>query len=87
MSTTVTAPRRIIPDMGRKKATGGKHTTKRVNVGMPDKWHAIARKLAAKRQQPVTFLLIALLKAEAEAQGIGDMPTPPWEEDEGAEGG
>lgn len=82
MSTTAEPKTHIIARMAKKKP-GGKHKTARVNVGMPEPWHAVARKLAAKRQQPVTYLLIALLKAEAEKQGVQEVPVPPWEEAEG----
>jgi hypothetical protein len=71
--------------MGKKKPTGGKHKTERVNVGMPEPWHAVARKLAAKRQQPVLYTLIALLEREAKEQGIGGLPVPPWEADDAGE--
>ncbi len=81
MTTTAEPTRHIIPNMGKKKPVGGKHVTKRVNVGMPEKWHAIARRLSAKKQQPVTYLLIALLQAEAAKQGLNDLPSPPWEEE------
>lgn len=74
-----------IPAMGKKKPTGGKHKTERISVGVPERWHAVARKLAAKRQQPVLYLLIALLKDEAEKQGIPDLPQPPWEAEDPAE--
>lgn len=78
---TVLEPRPLtIPDMAKKKPTGGKHKTARISVGVPEPWHALARKLAAKRQQPVLYLLIALLKQQAEAEGIAEVPTPPWEE-------
>lgn len=72
-----------IPVMGKKKPTGGQHKTARVNVGVPEPWHAVARRLAAKRQQPVLYLLISLLQREAKEQGMGDVPLPPWEGNEG----
>ena len=83
--STAAPPRGLtIPDMGKKKPTGGQHKTARVNVGVPEPWHAVARRLAAKRQQPVLYLLISLLQREATEQGIGDVPPPPWEDvDEG----
>lgn len=84
MAAVIAVPVARIPDMAKKKPTGGKHKTHRVNVGVPEEWHAVMRRLAAKRQQPVTYLLIALVKQEAEAQGITDVPVPPWDaEDEG----
>lgn len=57
--------------------------TQRVNVGIPEPWHAVARKLAAKRKQPVLYLLIGLLEEEAKKEGITEIPPAPWKEDEG----
>lgn len=85
MATSVMGPANTISDMAKKKAAD-RHKTTRVNVGLPEKWHAVARRLAAKRQQPVTYLLIAMLKTEADKEGIADLPAPPWEEEE-PEGG
>jgi hypothetical protein len=68
--------------MAKKKASGDRHKVPRVNVSMPEPWHAVARKLAAKRQQPVTFLFIAMLREWAEQQGLTDLPSPPWDEPE-----
>lgn len=81
MTTTPVPGRRIISPMGKKKPQSDRHKTARVNVGMPEPWHAVARKLAAKKQQPVTYLLIALLKTEAERQGVNELPLPPWDEE------
>lgn len=67
--------------MGKKKPSGGKNTTPRVNVGVPEPWHAVLRRIAAKRQQPILFSLIALLIQEAERLDIPEVPAPPWEED------
>lgn len=86
MATTATSLDRNISDMG-KKRSNDRHKTPRVNVGVPEPWHAVARKVAAKRQQPVLYMLIALLKAEAEKQEIGDLPAPPWDEEAEADGG
>lgn len=84
MATTAERSANNITGMGKKRAAD-RHKTPRVNVGLPEPWHAVARKLAAKRQQPVLYMLIALLHAEAEKQGIADLPAPPWEEE--SEGG
>lgn len=72
-----------IPRMAKKRPTGETRKTHRVNVGVPEEWHAVMRRLAAKRQQPVLYLLIALAKAEAEKLGVKDVPAPPWEESGG----
>ncbi len=81
MSTAAPPRPGTLPGMGKKKPTGGKHTTQRINVGVPEPWHSVLRKLAAKRQQPVLYTLIALLKAEAEEQGIDELPPAPWDEE------
>lgn len=62
------------------RRTGGKNKTPRVNVGIPENWHAVARKVAAKRQQPVVYAIIALLQQEAERLQIEALPPTPWEE-------
>lgn len=85
MTATPGTPGIRIPRMAKQKPTGGKHKTPRTNVGMPEQWHAVARKLAAKTKQPVTYLLIALLEREAKEQGITDLPQPPWEAEDSAE--
>lgn len=66
-------------DMGKKKP---KHKTPRVNIGMPAEWHAVIRRLAAKRQQPLLYRLIALIEQEAEKEGLTGLPTTPWDEEE-----
>ena len=65
-----------------KKPTGGKHKTHRINVGVPEDWHAVLRKLAAKRQQPVVYLIISLAAAEASRLKLPDLPPTPWEADD-----
>ena len=84
MGTSAASPPDTTKGMakGDKKTDREKRTTPRVNVGVPEPWHAIARRLAAKNRQPVIYLLIALLKAEAERQGIANLPVPPWDEGE-----
>jgi hypothetical protein len=55
--------------------------TPRLNISVPEEWHAVMRKLAAKAKQPVLYLLIALVEAEATRQGLLGLPTPPWIDD------
>ena len=70
-----------LPGMAKSKPTGGKHKKKRVNVGVPEDWHAVMRRLSAKRQQPVVYLLIALVAKEAEEAGLTGLPPAPSEND------
>ncbi len=65
--------------MGKEKPDRGRRH--RVNVGVPEPWHAVLRKLAAKARQPVLYLLIALVEAEATRQGLIGLPKPPWVDD------
>jgi hypothetical protein len=70
-----------LEDMAKpKKPTGGKHKTHRINVGIPEDWHAVLRRIAAKRQQPVVYAIIALAQLEAERLEI-DTPQTPWEDE------
>jgi hypothetical protein len=68
-----------------KKTGREKRKTPRVNVGVPEDWHAVARRLASKRHQPVIYVLIDLLKAEAEKQGLEELPSAPWEDEDDAD--
>ena len=68
--------------MGKKKPKGGKHSTPRTPVQFPDEWLAVARARARDNQQPVLWFLIRLIKADAEANGITELPKPPWEQDD-----
>lgn len=82
MASTATALGIRLPLMGnQRKQPGNRPSKDRVSVNLPAKWQTVLRKLTAKHKQPVTFLLISLIIAEAERQGIEDIPTPPWEED------
>ncbi len=65
-----------------KKPVGGKHVTPRVNMGIPEPWHAIMRRIAAKKRQPAIYVLIEMLAAEAPKHGITDLPSAPWEDAE-----
>lgn len=67
--------------MAKKNQGATNRKTPRVNVGVPEPWHAVLRKLAAKRKQPVLYLLISLALEAAEAEGIPDLPPTPWDED------
>lgn len=66
----------MIRTMGRKKT---EHKTPRVGIQLPKPWADLARKLAAKKQQPMLWLLFSLLAEEAQQQGE-ESPPLPWEE-------
>lgn len=71
----------MLPVMSRpRKQSGGQHKTERVSVGIPAPWHRVMRQLAAKRRRPVVWLLIELAMAEAEREGIENLPSAPWED-------
>lgn len=55
---------------------------KRLGVNFTQDWHAVLRKLAAKRKMPVLWYLIELAREDAEKQGVADLPPLPWEEGE-----
>lgn len=63
-----------------KKPKGGKHTTPRQAVQMPSDWIAVAKQLAAKKQQPVMWYIVSAIGEAAEKAGI-DVPKYPWEEE------
>jgi hypothetical protein len=65
------------PTMGRKKI---EHKVPRVPVQVPKPWADLARKLAAKNRQPMLWLILSLLAAEAERQDE-ERPELPWEEE------
>lgn len=63
------------------KPSGGKHKTKRIGVNFTEDWHAVLRKLAARRKQPVLWYLLDLAREDAKAAGF-ETPALPWEADE-----
>ena len=64
--------------MGKKKKVSGKHATPRKTVQLPQDWLRVAQEMAASRPMPVMWLLIDLLRKEAEATGRKDLPPTPW---------
>jgi hypothetical protein len=68
-----------------KKGETSKPTT-RVNVGVPGDWHGVMRQLAAKKRQPLLWVLLDLVAVEAEKFDL-PCPPPPWEEDLPQSGG
>lgn len=81
MPTADGDPPDTIGGVGKQQPKGGRHKTPRVNVGVPEVWHAVLRRIAAKRQQPVLYAIISLVQQEAERLGLGGIPPPPWGDD------
>lgn len=63
-----------------KKYPGGKHTTPRKPVQIPETWIKLARQLAAKNEQPMLWYLLKLIGEAADKEGL-DHPAYPWEEE------
>jgi hypothetical protein len=68
-----------MPDMAKKKQTGGKHQTPRKPVQLPADWLAVAQGLASARMTPTAWLIIDLIRREAEAKGQKSLPPLPWQ--------
>jgi len=64
--------------MSKNKKVSGKHSTPRKPVQFPEDWLKVARTLAADRPTPVVWLLVELVKREAEAKGVKNLPPLPW---------
>ena len=79
MSTKVINRIANISHMGKKQTAD--NAAKRINVGFPEEWHAVARKLAASHKQPVLYFFISLLEKAAEENGLKELPKRPWEEE------
>jgi len=73
-----------MPPKKSDKAAGDSKPKKRIGVNIPEDWHAVMRKLAAKKKMPVLWYLLDLTMKDAAEQGI-DTPAPPWEEEEASE--
>lgn len=65
-----------------KKPTGGQHKTPRVSVQFPKDWLKVARELARKRPTPTVWWLVELIKREAEAAKMADLPPGPWDRED-----
>lgn len=63
--------------MGKKKQSG-KHLTPRRPVQFPTDWLKVARELAEERPMPLMWLLVELVRREAEAKGKQNLPPLPW---------
>jgi hypothetical protein len=48
-------------------------------VALPTEWFSLLKRMAKKDGRAITWQLILAIKAEAERQGITDLPVPPWE--------
>ena len=64
--------------MPKKKPTGGTHRSPRKPVQFPEDWLDVAKDLASDRPMPVVWLLVELVKREAEAKGKTELPALPW---------
>lgn len=78
----------IFIDMSRKKNEpepkpdhhDDKPKRKRVPISFPKSWMAIINALAHKKRRPAMWVVIELIKAEAEKEGISQFPSAPWED-------
>lgn len=83
MHSALTSELATLSDMAKdNKKPSGAHKTKRINVAIPEEWHALLRKIAAHNRQPLLYALVATLAAEAERLGLKEIPAFPWEENE-----
>lgn len=62
-----------------KKRVSGKHKAERKPVMLPAEWQRVLRGLAAERPMPAVWLLVELIKREAESKGVADLPAVPWQ--------
>jgi hypothetical protein len=65
------------------KKVSGKHSAPRKAVQLPEEWLKVAKEMASDRPMPVVWLLVELVKAEAERQGRKDLPPTPWDPPKG----
>ena len=73
-----------MPDMAKKKKQSGKHQAERRPVQLHLDWFNVAKKRAvADRPVALVYYLIELIKKDAEAAGMKDLPPVPWEVPEG----
>ena len=74
------------PKKGQQKAgdkspkQSGKHAKKRLAVNFTEDWHAVLRKLAARKKQPVLWYLLDLAREDAKSVGV-ETPPLPWEDE------
>jgi hypothetical protein len=64
--------------MAKRKKVSGQHQSPRKPVQLPADWLQVAKGLAQDRPMPVNWLLVELIKREAEAKGKTDLPPLPW---------
>lgn len=62
----------------KKKKASGKHSAPRKPVQFPEDWLRVAKELALDRPMPTVWLLVELVKREAEAKGKKNLPPLPW---------
>lgn len=64
--------------MGKKKPPGGKHTTPRHAVQIPEDWYAVAQAAARRKGQPTAWWIVAAVRGQAEREGAESLPELPW---------
>ena len=64
--------------MSKKKASG-QHVAPRKTIQFPADWLTVAQEIAASRPMPVAWLLIEMVKREAESKGKKNLPPVPWQ--------
>lgn len=64
--------------MAKRKKVSGEHKAARKPVQLPADWLEVAKRLAQERPMPMNWLLVELIKREAESRGKTDLPPLPW---------
>lgn len=65
------------------KKNSDRHKVPRVPFQIPKPFADLARRLAAKKEQPTTWYVMRLIADAAKEAGIKDVPKFPWEEELG----
>ncbi len=65
--------------MASKKKTSGKHQVERSTIQLPKEWTELAKRLAKRRPLPTMWLIVELLRKEAEAMKEPNVPPVPWD--------
>jgi hypothetical protein len=65
-----------------KKKDNDRHKKARRMVGLPSSWFVVAQKLARQKPTPTVWYLVELIRRDAEAAGVKDLPPFPWEDED-----